>query len=56
MRLSERHANRVKEFLVSRGIAARRITTRCHGKSNPVASNATGAGRAENHRVENIAQ
>jgi OOP family OmpA-OmpF porin len=56
MRLSERHANRVKEYLVSRGIAASRITTRYHGKSTPVASNATGVSRAENRRVEIIAQ
>jgi outer membrane protein OmpA-like peptidoglycan-associated protein len=46
----------VKEYLVSRGILASRITTRYHSKSAPVASNATGAGRAPNRRVEIIAQ
>ena len=56
MRLFERHANTVKEDLVSRGVAASRITPRYHGKSNPVASNSTGAGRAGNRGVEIIAQ
>jgi OOP family OmpA-OmpF porin len=56
MRLSERRANALRDYLVSRGIAASRITTRSHGKADPVASNATGEGRAQNGRVEITAQ
>ena len=52
LRLSERRAQSVKDFLVKRGIAASRIATRGFGKANPVASNATAEGRAENRRVE----
>ena len=49
--LSERRANTVKTYLVSLGIAAGRITTRGFGETQPVADNATAAGRAENRRV-----
>jgi len=49
--LSERRANTVKTYLVSLGIAARRIATRGFGETQPVADNATAAGRAENRRV-----
>ena len=50
--LSERRANSVKNYLVSRGIAADRIYTEGKGESSPVASNATREGRAQNRRVE----
>ena len=50
--LSENRALTVKSFLVSRGVAAQRITTQGLGPQNPVASNATAAGRAANRRVE----
>lgn len=50
--LSERRANSVKSALVQRGVPATQLTTRGYGESNPVASNATAAGRAENRRVE----
>jgi OOP family OmpA-OmpF porin len=38
--------------MVSQGVDAARMTTRGYGKTNPVASNDTAAGRAENRRVE----
>lgn len=50
--LSENRALTVKNFLVSRGVAAQRIGTQGLGPQNPVASNATAAGRAANRRVE----
>jgi len=51
-RLSERRAESVKAYLVGQGIDARRIRTEGRGKTQPVASNATPEGRAQNRRVE----
>ncbi len=50
--LSERRAASVKNYLVSKGIAADRIYTEGKGETSPVASNATREGRAQNRRVE----
>jgi outer membrane protein OmpA-like peptidoglycan-associated protein len=50
--LSQRRANAVKAYLESQGIAASRIFSEGRGESNPVASNDTTEGRAENRRVE----
>lgn len=51
--LSERRANAVKSWLISRGeVPAGRITSKGFGPSVPVASNATPAGRQQNRRVE----
>jgi OmpA-OmpF porin, OOP family len=55
-KLSERRAKAVRDYIVSQGINADRITTRGFGKSKPVASNDTAEGRAENRRVEIIPQ
>ncbi|MCE8039206.1 MAG: OmpA family protein [Halomonadaceae bacterium] len=52
--LSERRANSVRNFLVSRGIAENRMTTRGFGEERPVATNDTDEGRAQNRRVEII--
>ncbi len=52
MKLSERRAEAVKAYLVSKGVAADRITTKGEGEANPVASNKTNEGRAQNRRVE----
>ncbi len=52
MKLSERRAESVKAYLVSKGVAADRITTKGKGEADPVASNKTKAGRAKNRRVE----
>jgi len=53
-RLSERRAEAVKDALVRYGVSASRITIRGYGDANPVASNATAEGRAQNRRVEII--
>jgi outer membrane protein OmpA-like peptidoglycan-associated protein len=50
--LSQERADAVKNLLVSRGVAAGRITTRGYGPKYPVVSNDTAAGRQQNRRVE----
>ena len=50
--LSVRRANAVKEYMVSEGIDPGLINVKGMGEADPVASNATAAGRAENRRVE----
>ena len=49
--LSERRTISVKNYLVSQGIAANRITTQGFGETQPAATNDTAAGRAINRRV-----
>jgi outer membrane protein OmpA-like peptidoglycan-associated protein len=50
--LSQRRADAVKAYLVSKGIAGSRIETTGLGETKPVASNDTADGRAQNRRVE----
>lgn len=50
--LSERRANAVADYLVQQGVSRGQLTVRGYGESNPVASNADSAGRAQNRRVE----
>jgi outer membrane protein OmpA-like peptidoglycan-associated protein/plastocyanin len=52
LRLSDRRAASVKEYLVSKGIADDRMTTMGYGESVPVADNASDEGRELNRRVE----
>lgn len=51
-KLSNRRAEAVKAYLVSKGIESNRIYTEGKGLSQPVADNATREGRAKNRRVE----
>ena len=50
--LSERRANSVRQYLISKGISSTRLFAMGVGESEPVATNNTDAGRAENRRVE----
>jgi outer membrane protein OmpA-like peptidoglycan-associated protein len=51
-RLSDKRAKTVSDFLVGEGVPAANISTHGFGPENPVASNATAAGRQMNRRVE----
>ncbi|MBC7449981.1 MAG: OmpA family protein, partial [Cytophagales bacterium] len=50
--LSEKRALKVKNYLISKGVPANRITIAAYGEKMPVASNTTQAGRSKNRRVE----
>ena len=52
--LSQRRADAVRDFLLQNGVRAAQITTHGYGKTSPVASNDTVAGRQQNRRVELI--
>ncbi len=51
LNLSRRRAQSVMNYLVSHGVDAGMLSARGYGESNPIADNATAAGRAENRRV-----
>ena len=51
-RLSRSRADAVRTYLISRGVAENRLTARGFGPDQPVASNKTADGRAQNRRVE----
>ena len=52
MALSQRRAETVRDYLISKGIAADRLTAKGYGETKPVADNATEEGRFKNRRVE----
>lgn len=54
--LSQRRANAVREYLISKGVSADRLTAKGYGESRPAFSNDTIEGRAQNRRVELVRQ
>jgi len=54
LKLSDRRAEGVKDYLLGEGIAPDNVTAKGFGKDNPVASNDTAAGRQKNRRVEMV--
>ncbi|GIZ12311.1 OmpA family protein [Pseudomonas sp. NCCP-436] len=50
--LSERRAQSVASYLMANGVSGQRISVYGAGPSQPIASNANEAGRAQNRRVE----
>lgn len=51
-KLSEQRAGGVRDYLISQGLSASDVSARGFGKTQPVADNATAAGRQQNRRVE----
>ena len=51
-RLSERRAQTVSNELMNKGVSPGRLVARGFGKTQPIASNNTAAGKALNRRVE----
>lgn len=49
--LSERRAKAVLDYLLSKGVAASRLTAQGLGETQPIADNTTAEGRAQNRRV-----
>jgi len=52
VKLSDKRAASVKDYLVSQGVPADKISSQGFGEDNPIASNETDTGRAQNRRVE----
>ncbi|MCK4237410.1 MAG: OmpA family protein, partial [Candidatus Krumholzibacteria bacterium] len=52
LKLSERRADAVKQYVINSGISADRITAKGYGEDDPISSNKTASGRAENRRIE----
>lgn len=50
--LSERRAKAVKQYLVDNGVDASRLETRGAGPDEPIASNSSKEGRADNRRID----
>ena len=52
LELSKRRADSVANYLATQNVDSGRFTTEGYGKTQPVATNDTAAGRAQNRRVE----
>lgn len=50
--LSQNRANAVRDYLISKGIDAKRLSAKGFGQTQPVAPNTTADGRSQNRRVE----
>jgi outer membrane protein OmpA-like peptidoglycan-associated protein len=51
-KLSEARATTVRNYLISKGIAAKRVVAKGYGETQPIAPNSTPEGRQKNRRTE----
>jgi len=54
MKLSQMRAEAVRQYLISKGVEAKRIRAVGFGPTMPVADNRTAIGRTKNRRIEII--
>jgi len=54
--LSQKRAESVRAYLITKGISAERLTAQGFGETRPIADNASAEGRANNRRVEIVVQ
>jgi len=52
LKLSQKRANAVRDFLISKGVSASRLAAVGFGEASPIMDNRTAAGRAFNRRIE----
>jgi OOP family OmpA-OmpF porin len=52
MELSQRRAEAVRDYLMSKGTSGSRLEAKGYGKTQPLNTNNTDEGRAQNRRVE----
>jgi outer membrane protein OmpA-like peptidoglycan-associated protein len=52
VRISQRRADTVREYMLKHGVAPYRMTTKGYGPESPIAPNSTSDGRAQNRRIE----
>ncbi|NNJ91223.1 MAG: OmpA family protein, partial [Gammaproteobacteria bacterium] len=52
LNLSQRRAESVRAYLISKGVLENNLTAQGYGESQPIADNQTSAGKAQNRRVE----
>lgn len=52
LKLSLQRAETVRKYFITHGVAANRLTVKGYGMADPIASNATDAGRSKNRRIE----
>mgnify|MGYP001815372822 CR=1 FL=1 len=52
LKLSEKRASSVRDYLVLRGVSESRLVAKGYGETRPIADNKTVEGRAKNRRVE----
>lgn len=52
LKMSQNRANSVQDYLIEKGIDSARLTAKGYGEEQPITTNKTKKGRAENRRVE----